>query len=71
MNLQQNITKNDIAGSDVCEPVPIGSRIRVNGKIEKVICMLDDVPVTWKMLRNIVTDTPTPITLPLNHSSMV
>lgn len=58
-------------GSDVCEPVPIGSRIRVNGKIEKVICMLDGVPVTWRMLRNIVTDTPTPITLPLNHSSMV
>jgi hypothetical protein len=38
----------------------------VNGKEELVVCKLDGFNVTWSQLKNLITDTPSPITLPLN-----
>ena len=38
----------------------------VDGKWETVICQLDGFNVTWKLLKNLVTDSSAPITLPLN-----
>ncbi len=53
-------------GSDVCEPVPKGTKMVVNGKEEIVVCKLDGFNVTWSQLKNLITDAPSPITLPLN-----
>jgi len=37
----------------------------VNGKLEKVICTVNGFNVTVRMLKNLITDTPAPITQPL------
>lgn len=51
----------------MCEPVPKGTKMIVNGKEELVVCKLDGFNViTWSQLKNLITDTPSPITLPLN-----
>jgi hypothetical protein len=52
--------------SDVCTAVPKGTKMMVDGKLETVICTMDGFNVTWKLLKNLVTDSPAPITLPLN-----
>jgi len=41
----------------------------VNGKVEEVICTLDGFNVTWSQLKNLITDNPSPITLPLNSKA--
>jgi len=38
----------------------------VDGKLETVICTMDGYNVTWKLLKNLIIDSPAPITLPLN-----
>ena len=45
--------------------------MKVNGKWEEVICTLDGFNVTWNHLKNLITDTPSPITLPLNSNAQV
>jgi len=50
----------------VCEPVPKGTKMIVNGKEELVVCKLDGFNVTWSQLKNLITDTDSPITLTLN-----
>jgi len=59
-------TKDDIKlGDSECKPVPRGTKVRVNGQWETVICTMDGFNVTWRLLKNLITDTPAPITLPL------
>ena len=38
----------------------------VDGKLETVICTMDGYNVTWKLLKNLISDSPAPNTLPLN-----
>ena len=55
----------------MCEPVPKGTKMIVNGKEEIVVCELDGFNITWSQLKNLITDTPSPITLPLNSRTQV
>ena len=43
----------------------------VNGKLEEVVCTLDGFNVTWSQLKNLITDAPSPITLPLNSKAQI
>jgi hypothetical protein len=43
----------------------------INGKREKVICTINGFNVTVRMLKNLVTDTPAPITQPLTVAQKV
>ena len=56
-------------GSDICEPVPRGTKTFVNGKWEEVICTLNGFNVTVSQLKHLITDSPAPITLPLNSTA--
>ena len=38
----------------------------VEGKLETVICTMDGYNVTWRLLKNLITDSQAPITVPLN-----
>ena len=52
--------------NDVCTPVVKGTKMMVDGKLETVICTMDGYNVTWRLLKNLIVDSPAPITLPLN-----
>ena len=43
----------------------------VNGKREKVICTMNGFNITVRMLKNLITDTPAPITQPLTVSQKI
>ena len=58
-------------GSDICEPVPKGTKMMIDGKKEQVICTLNGFNVTWRMLKNLITDTPAPITQPMTVAQKV
>jgi len=43
----------------------------VNGKREKVICTMNGFNITVRMLKNLITDTPAPITQPLTVAQKI
>ena len=58
-------------GNEICEPAPRGTYMMVNGKREKVICTMNGLNITVRMLKNLITDTPAPITQPLTVAQKI
>jgi len=56
-------------GDKECTSVPKDSKMFINNHWEDVVCKLDGLNVTWMHLKNLITDTPAPITLPLKSRS--
>ena len=58
-------------GNEICDPAPRGTYMMVNGKREKVICTMNGFNITVRMLKNLITDTPAPITQPLTVAQKI